>query len=222
MDEENELKRFWAYRHIDGHIHVRRFFDLADVEDAYDSDFVDDVLDLLAHHPDVSQKVGAGVKEIYVDRTPPWNTKGFFLTRVDGTSTDFSYKACLSGDGTPRQRFSMAARSAIQPTIAKYRNEVFSSHSVFCPMTGKQLMPDTCHIDHAPPNIFSKIVNDYLSENKIDLLSIRYRFRKDMITTERFLDEELIASFVEFHNQRATLRAVDKDWNIKVGNRSNV
>ena len=71
MDEENELKRFWAYRHIDGHIHVRRFFDLADVEDAYDSDFVDDVLEpFQAKNRAEAEGIARGRWRVILD-TPP-------------------------------------------------------------------------------------------------------------------------------------------------------
>jgi len=43
MNIENEERMYWAYRHVDGHIHVKRFSDRSAVEDAYESDFVDDV-----------------------------------------------------------------------------------------------------------------------------------------------------------------------------------
>ena len=34
---------FWAYRHINGHIQVRKYYDRLGIEDALDSDFVEDV-----------------------------------------------------------------------------------------------------------------------------------------------------------------------------------
>lgn len=44
MDDE-EVVKFWAYRHVNGKISVKRFTDQDAVEDAYDSNFVDSVLD---------------------------------------------------------------------------------------------------------------------------------------------------------------------------------
>lgn len=41
--EEEEQSQWWAYRHINGHIQVRRYYDRAGIEDALDSDFVEDV-----------------------------------------------------------------------------------------------------------------------------------------------------------------------------------
>lgn len=37
--------KWWAYRHVNGGVHMKRFHGQDAVEDAYDSDFVDDVLD---------------------------------------------------------------------------------------------------------------------------------------------------------------------------------
>lgn len=36
---EAELK-WWGYRHVEGSIHVKRYFDDRDIGDAWDSDFV--------------------------------------------------------------------------------------------------------------------------------------------------------------------------------------
>ena len=35
---------WWGYLHIDGEVKVKRFFDQRDIEDAYDSPFVDEVI----------------------------------------------------------------------------------------------------------------------------------------------------------------------------------
>lgn len=45
MEDNETLLKFWAYRHIDGHIHVKRFTSQDAIDDAYDSPFVDTVLD---------------------------------------------------------------------------------------------------------------------------------------------------------------------------------
>ena len=46
FDDNGEAElMFWAYRHVNGNIQVKRFTSQDAVNDAYDSDFVDDVLD---------------------------------------------------------------------------------------------------------------------------------------------------------------------------------
>jgi hypothetical protein len=36
---------WWGYRHINGTLHLKRFHSQASVDEAYESDFVEDVLD---------------------------------------------------------------------------------------------------------------------------------------------------------------------------------
>lgn len=49
---------------------------------------------LLARHPDATGKAGAGIRHFTVEPAMH-GTRCFFLTRVDGTKTDFSYFKCL-------------------------------------------------------------------------------------------------------------------------------
>lgn len=184
-------------------------------------DQVDEVsiIDLIRLHPDAIKKMGNGISRIVVRKTPPFNSLGLWIVRIDETTTDFSYKICLNGDPAPRARFTAAARSAVQPIIAEYRDSLFVN-KVICPMTGRELSIDDCHIDHAPPNYFSKIVDDFIALHEIDLNRVKYVERGDGRATEHFADKMLEQEFIEFHNARANLRAVDKEWNIKASNRS--
>ena len=43
MSEEPQLQ-WWGYRHINGSIQVKRYFDKRDLEEARESDFVDTVV----------------------------------------------------------------------------------------------------------------------------------------------------------------------------------
>lgn len=53
--------------------------------------------DLLMHHPDANQKIGGGIARMWVQTNPVYtNTRNFWLERVDGSSTDFSFMECLS------------------------------------------------------------------------------------------------------------------------------
>jgi hypothetical protein len=177
------------------------------------------IIDLINYHPHADQKIGCGIDQIVVDKTPPYNSIGMWIVRLDRSRTDFSYKICLNGLPTPRAMFSAAARSAVQFSISVYRDELFE-RDVTCPMTGKQLSKLDCHIDHAPPNYFSRIVSDFILETGLDLSTVEYTDRGDGVATVHFSDWLLEDQFVFFHNARAVLRAVDKEWNVKAGNRS--
>lgn len=50
VERGEETMKYWAYRHINGSIHVKSYRDgllnaRASIDDAFESDFVDDVLD---------------------------------------------------------------------------------------------------------------------------------------------------------------------------------
>jgi hypothetical protein len=52
---------------------------------------------LVARHPNASGKAGAGIRHFTVELAVH-GTRCFYLTRVDGTKTDFSYFKCLRGE----------------------------------------------------------------------------------------------------------------------------
>ena len=51
--------------------------------------------DVLRMHPHAAEKIGAGIKSIYVVQRVP--SKCFFVRRMDDTEVDFSYQKCLTG-----------------------------------------------------------------------------------------------------------------------------
>jgi len=179
------------------------------------------IIALIGMHPEAQKKIGSGIDYVSVERTPPYFTSnGFWIHRTDRTKTDFSYIKCFTGADSPRLKFSRAARSAVSDTIIMFRQDTFSKGVAICPMTSTPLDFETCHIDHAPPNVFSKIIDDFIATHEIDLSKVQYCPKPDGSTTEHFLSAEFENDFVSFHNDRATLRAVDPVWNVKAGNRS--
>ena len=51
---------------------------------------------LIALHPRAAEKIGAGIKHFTVEPALH-GTRCFYLTRVDGTKTDFSTGKCVRG-----------------------------------------------------------------------------------------------------------------------------
>ena len=48
---------------------------------------------LIAMHPESPDKIGVGIESFSV-RTADYNTRCFWVNRVDGTTTNFSFRAC--------------------------------------------------------------------------------------------------------------------------------
>jgi ABC-type antimicrobial peptide transport system ATPase subunit len=51
---------------------------------------------LISRHPNAAEKIGAGIRHFTVEFAVH-GTRCFYLTREDGTRTDFSYLKCVRG-----------------------------------------------------------------------------------------------------------------------------
>ena len=51
---------------------------------------------LISRHPLATEKVGVGIQHFTVEHAA-YGTRCFYLTRVDGSITDFSYLKCVRG-----------------------------------------------------------------------------------------------------------------------------
>lgn len=81
---------------------------------------------LLQRHEHVDEKVGVGLKEIYVDLAPmgsPWGGNCFYVRRVDDSTTDFGYTKCFN-KMTTRQKVHSAMREAVWQRF--YKHEGFA------------------------------------------------------------------------------------------------
>ena len=176
------------------------------------------MLALLDRHQNADIKIGCGVANMYVKTTPPYYTRAFWLRRIDGTETDFSFEMCLRAE-THSQKVKAALRFIVAQDIIRFKDNFFaqSGRVVTCPITSEKMTYyDNCHIDHAPPNTFQKIVEDFLTTEGLSLDEIELIPGGDGKTVDTIVDNLLIARFITFHNERATLRAVSKRANLSV------
>jgi hypothetical protein len=138
------------------------------------------------------------------------------VLRNDGTRTDFSYLECLKPSGQD-QKFKSALRSAIAPDITLFRARTFEAGPVYCPYTGERLQYLGSHVDHKSPKTFDKLVSDFVSEYEIDIR--RVIINGDGIDDnyrDTLADEELEASWIEFHRAHADLKVVSEKANLSI------
>ncbi len=50
---------------------------------------------LLLRHRQSAEKIGCGIAELFVRQQPVYRNRGFYLRRADGSTTDFSFEACI-------------------------------------------------------------------------------------------------------------------------------
>lgn len=173
--------------------------------------------DLLRRHPESVEKIGCGLKSIRVEIHSPWTTKGFTLTRIDGTAEDFSFNTCLSGLGlSSRQLFNKAARHAIFDQIKTLKRSLVSDGSILCSVSGEWLPYCDIEMDHYPEPL-ADLIDRYLSVRSLDLSSIQF-FNDGPLC--RFQDESIAADFVSWHKDHASLRPLEKGINQALGRHS--
>jgi hypothetical protein len=162
------------------------------------------LLDLLRLHPEADQKIGCGVKSFEIKRNG--RSLGFWLTRTDGTTTDWSYLACLSPPS--RERLAMAAlRSAIRDQVALCRDEAFAgAEEIQCAVTGARITRESCHVDHDPP--FIEVVDQWLNAEGMALKDVRIYPTTDGSTITEMADPRQLLGWCSFHEQTANLRVV--------------
>ena len=113
---------------------LHRYSD-GDEIDSSDDLYLFEVIQL---HPDSKNKIGAGIKRFYRDKSQSHSTSCFHLERYDGISTDFSIPSCISGkEPSVDQQFYSACRSAVSDELISEKEKIFQNGNVKCFKTGK-------------------------------------------------------------------------------------
>ncbi len=167
------------------------------------------MLGVLALHKEAAQKVGVGVASFSVE-VNPHGTRGFWLTRTDGTRTDFSFIACLTPP-SHGQEVKHAFREEVRDQIAEFR--AAQSAGGLCPVTG-DLLTEDAHVDHVMP--FIQLTSDFLACYNLEDNDIRVTKTTDGQTRTLFTNRFLANLWKSFHLEHAQLRLVSKRANLSI------
>lgn len=173
---------------------------------------------LVVRHPEASQKIGTGISYFTV-MDAIHGTRCFSLHRIDGTSTDFSMRSCISGKGPTRfQEVSQAFRVIVSPDIHSQRDTLFAKHGINgvikCADSGELITREQGHMDHRPPMTFQVIVRTFLAANKLNASDIQLSESGDNQFTATLETPEIAEKFREFHGSVSTLDFVAKSINL--------
>jgi hypothetical protein len=163
------------------------------------------VFDLLLRHQNASQKIGVGVAAIRVITDRVYKTRCFEVVRLDGSTTDFSFKHCLT-PRTPLTDFRSACRNAISAQVIEFKARAFASGPVVCALSGAPLGFHECQVDHMPPLTFSRLLREWVEANGVDPIAVQIGGYGDGVTLRMIEDPALHESWVEYHRANATLR----------------
>lgn len=149
---------------------------------------------LLTWHPDADQKMGIGIDYIFIGKDD-FNGPCFWVKRLDGTQTDFSFRICIYGDPSKYQQFCSACRAAVEDQTSKYYQPGFDTHH-----TGTS---------------FAKIVAEFVEFNHLDVENIQLQ-EGDGMMTRRFVDNNLASLFQLHHHQCAQLESIPRDMHKEI------
>jgi hypothetical protein len=175
-------------------------------------EFLAGLLDL---HENRDGKVGAGVRSFEVERTTYGNCC-FWLTRVDGSRTDWSIERCLR-PLRQGERATQAFRNAVISQVVAFK--ALQAFPMVCPFNGETLTADTCHIDHKVP--FAALLVRFAAKEGLELEHVQTRAHLDGETHQELADEKLRERWQLFHRVNARLRIVSREANLSILRRSN-
>lgn len=171
------------------------------------------VLALLDLHPHRGAKVGVGVETVRVLPNPEFPTTWcFWLTRTDGTETDFSYLECLRGS-THRQKVLAALREAVAADVQAFKRGFFVTHDAkVCPLSGVDLHPGNAHADHVTP--FISVADAWVAaQGGYDAVAVRGS--GDNESASRLASAAVESRWREYHRENAKLRVVADKANLE-------
>jgi hypothetical protein len=174
-----------------------------------DAGHVRAVTDLLQCHVDREQKIGAGIKRLFVDYAPDHPSLCFWVERVDGGKTDFGVPACLQGIGVlNRQSF----RQVIRPVIDAFRQRRIGNATTFVSdVSGKRFSIMEAHVDHEIP--FDDIIASFANAEDISVETQLLTMSRDACSVPVWIDAKLPRRFLKRHAQYP-LRLVHRRENL--------
>lgn len=170
---------------------------------------------LLERHGGAEQKIGCGVSSFEV-QPDDFGHRCFWLTRVDGSRTYFSYRWCLDQAPNDLQRARFAFRHEIQDQIIAFKKEMFAQRSVaICAVSGRLLHWPEANVDHEPP--LHALRDAFLLSAGLNLLDVAVQPWVEGEHRYLFTDRSLAARWSRYHAEHARLRIVLAEENARKG-----
>jgi len=171
--------------------------------------------ELLECHPEAPQKIGAGIAHFTVATDTTFGTtRHFVVVRTDGSSTDFSFKMCVEGRNSNRDRLE-ALRRAVEEQVVGFRNQAFAGRpALTCPLSGIDVTVNDSHVDHGPPLGFHGLAGAWLASTGLELSAIQISQPADNQIVTSMTDAAQKQSWQEFHRANAALRILSPRANL--------
>lgn len=167
-----------------------------DGETITDAAHIAAIADLLLHHKERGEKVGAGVKRFFVDFAPDHPTGCFWIERVDGTKTKFGVPACLV---SVRNLNLQSLRQAVESFVEDFKVRRIGRAKFFISdYSGMEFAVTEAHVDHEIP--FELIADKFFQDEGLSLDNGLLTISSDSKSKPTWINQALIQRFVDYHS----------------------
>lgn len=168
--------------------------------------------DLIEGHIERDDKVGPGIARFHWDIAPDHPSECFYLTRTDGSVTDFGVLGCLKGIGAIARINRQSLRMAIQADIDKFKQDRLGNAALFVSdYSGNSFPAAEAVADHV--RTFDEIIEAFFCARRIDLSTALLTKSSDMSSNPVWRNPALVEEFIAFH-RRYPLRLVQWRENV--------
>jgi len=180
------------------------------------------LLSVLERHPEAVQKIGVGVSRFYKAPTE-LGTSCFWVERVDGSKTDFSYITAVKSKGKSLyQEFAEACRNSVREDLKRTKEVFFENHAdengkVVCEVSGDNIAIYESHLDHKKPLTFQVLVSTFIAANDITISEEMLTKSQDAQFEAEFIDQNIKEKFKGYHHRMAQLRILNPKANLSLG-----
>ena len=171
---------------------------------------------LLQRHRSYPEKIGGGIAHFTVEENPQWGGKCFWLWRLNGTNSDFSFHECVTQSG-PWQEVMSALRRQIVCQVLDFKTAWFSTNPEgVCPLTGEFMTRGSCHVDHVAPLTFLNLAIGFMASKKLTAEQIPISGKGDG-QSRLFISDSILANeWEQYHKQNAILRILSPRGNTSI------
>ncbi len=163
---------------------------------------------LVMRHPDAEYKTSSGISFFTVEENS-YRSRGFWVHRIDGSKTDFSFYACIT-EPSHKSMVRDAMRDAINDQIVEFKMSHIPT-GLICSITGAILTLGDAHVDHESPT-FVELADEWaLDQGGYETIILPPP--SDGQFGSKLYDDDA-EDWTEFHKDNATLRIVSRQVNL--------
>ena len=163
--------------------------------------------------------------KITVEKDHKANGRCFWLVLENGEKMDIGYNKLrahlVDKEQYMRQNIAAACRTAVKlPSIKPFRDSILKKFKeglpVYSDLSGKSILDKgDFHVDHYNLT-FEELVDNWMKIKGMEYLYQRINMNEQMSTITKFVDENLVEEFVQYHDQHTHLRVVTKEENLSL------